>query len=123
MSTGQSAPIQPTEPIPMTESIPMIQDTTPTGAFAPAEPTAASAPAPAPAPATPTATPAAPARPTLRVGTVVWGLVLAVIGAGVIAVAAGARFDVELASIALLTLAGVALLAGSIATSARRRKG
>lgn len=80
-------------------------------------PTMAPQPAPLPAPVPP----AAPDRPALRVGTVVWGLVLAVIGAGVIAVAAGARFDLELASIGLLALAGVGLLAGSIATSARRR--
>lgn len=109
MSTDQTEPVQPTEPIPM------IQDTPPT-LTAPPAPTPPAAAAPTPA------EPIAPARPALRVGTIVWGLVLAVIGAGVIAVAAGARFDVELASIALLTLAGVALLAGSIATSARRRQ-
>jgi len=64
---------------------------------------------------------AKPARPTLRVGTVVWGLVLAVIGAGIIAVAAGAQFDLQLAFIGLLALGGIGLLAGSIATSARHR--
>jgi len=96
-------------------------------------------PAPAPAPETPafetpaTANTAAPesapaAAPitdqprALRVGTVVWGLILAVIGAGVIAVAAGAQFDLELALIGLLILAGAGLLAGSIVTSVRRRK-
>jgi hypothetical protein len=68
-----------------------------------------------------TALPVAPPRVTPRVGTVVWGLVLAVIGAGVIAAAAGFEFDVELASIALLALAGIGLVVGSIATSARRR--
>ena len=109
MSTDQTEPVQPTEPIPM------IQDTPPT-LTAPPAPTPPAAAAPTPA------EPIAPARPALRVGTIVWGLVLAVIGAGVIAVAAGARFDVELASSALLTLAGVALLAGAIATSARRRQ-
>ena len=65
--------------------------------------------------------PAKPARPTLRVGTVVWGLILALIGAGIIAVAAGARFDLQLAFIGLLALGGIGLLAGSIATSARHR--
>jgi hypothetical protein len=52
---------------------------------------------------------------------VVWGLILAVIGAGVFAVAAGAQLDLELAAIGLLALGGIGLLAGSIATSARRR--
>ena len=69
-----------------------------------------------------TVAPAAPGRPSPRVGTVVWGLILAVIGVGVIAAAAGARFDVELVSITLLALAGVGLLVGSIATSTRRRR-
>ncbi|MBC7550852.1 MAG: hypothetical protein H7269_08150 [Cellulomonas sp.] len=88
-------------------------------------------PAPAPstpaqsAPAQPEALPPAPpqpARPGPRVGTVVWGLILAVIGVGVIAAAAGARFDVELVAIALLVLAGVGLVVGSVATSVRRRR-
>ncbi len=62
------------------------------------------------------------ARPSLRVGTVVWGLVVALIGAGVIAVAAGARFDVELALIGLLALAGLGLVGGSVAAGMRRRR-
>ena len=88
---------------------------------------------PAPAPSTPAQSapaqpealppaPAQPARPGPRVGTVVWGLILAVVGVGVIAAAAGARFDVELVSIALLALAGVGLVVGSVATSVRRRR-
>jgi len=61
-------------------------------------------------------------RPPLRVATVVWGLVVAVIGAGIIAVAAGAVIDVELALIGLLALAGAALVAGSVAAEVRRRR-
>ncbi|WNB86070.1 hypothetical protein [Cellulomonas sp. ATA003] len=61
-------------------------------------------------------------RPSLRVGTVVWGLVIAIIGAGLIAIASGARFDVELAFIGLLALAGIALVVGSVVTGARRRR-
>lgn len=57
----------------------------------------------------------------VRVGTVVWGLVIAAVGVGLIATVAGARFDVELAVIALVAAAGVALLAGSVAKSLRRR--
>lgn len=137
MSTDQSRP-EATGPIDETESMGVQPDadqtiqiaearTTEFAATPPLSPPVSSppapesVPAPAPAPVPPVARPVAPGRPALRVGTVVWGLVLAVIGAGVIAVAAGVRFDVELASIALLALAGVGLLAGSIATSARRR--
>lgn len=70
------------------------------------------------------ATPGAP--PTdqgrgVRVGTVVWGLVLTAIGVGLLAVASGVVFDVELAMIILVAAAGVALLVGSILTEVRRR--
>jgi hypothetical protein len=74
-----------------------------------------------PAGATATTTAKRPVSRTLRVGTVVWGLIIALIGVGFIAVAAGARFDVELVLIGLLALAGVALVAGSMAVSMRRR--
>lgn len=74
-------------------------------------------------PATAETAPAAPTRPHLRVGTVVWGLIVAVIGVGVVALASGAEIDVELALIVLLGLAGVGLLGGSIAMAARRPRG
>lgn len=114
MSTDQSrpepsGPIDTTQPMDATRPIELRLDDSPTTEFAVTDSPATDSPA------------TEPPRSTLRVGTVVWGLVLALIGAGVIAVAAGARFDLELASIGLLALAGVALLAGSIATSARRR--
>ena len=71
----------------------------------------------------PTVTPSAPQngdrRP--RVGTIVWGLVLAAIGAGFLATAIGVHFDAELAFIVLVATAGVLLLVGSVATSRRRR--
>lgn len=63
--------------------------------------------------------PAPPQGP--RVGTVVWGLVVLAIGLGVLAASAGARIDVSLAAILLLGGAGVALVAGSIVSSFRRR--
>jgi len=69
---------------------------------------------PAPAPA--------PAPRGMRVGTIVWGLVLAAIGAGVLAWAIGVSFDVELAFIVLIAAAGVLLLVGSLATMVRRRR-
>jgi len=120
------APTQPFAPIPRTEP---VQDTAPlagAGSATGNRPDATghlSRPTPTTSVATPsTPEPAATAtRPTLRVGTVVWGLILAVIGAGVIAVAAGARFDLQLAFIGLLALGGIGLLAGSIATSVRHR--
>lgn len=59
--------------------------------------------------------------PRVRVGTVVWGLVIAAVGVGVLALASGYVFDVELAFIGLVTLAGVALLAGSLINGARHR--
>jgi hypothetical protein len=57
----------------------------------------------------------------IRVGTVVWGLVVAAIGIGLVATVAGVRFDVELAVIGLVAAAGLALLVGSFAKAARRR--
>jgi len=90
-------------------------------------------PAPAPAAPAPTPTPAAagPAdpsvtarepRPGIRVGTVVWGFVIAVIGAGILAAVGGASIDVQLASIIVLACAGVAMLVGSLVNGARRQQ-
>lgn len=77
-------------------------------------------PAPVEAPLAPAT---APRRDRgMRVGTVVWGLVLAAIGVGVLAWAIGVSFDVELAFIALVAAAGVLLLVGSLATALRRRR-
>jgi hypothetical protein len=60
-------------------------------------------------------------RPRLRVSTAVWGLVIAAIGVGVVALASGAVFDLQLALIALLAVAGAAMLGGSIAAAVRHR--
>ena len=76
---------------------------------------------PAPATSAPAATAPRPQR-GMRVGTMVWGLVLAAIGAGVLAWAVGVSFDVELAFIILVAAAGVLLLTGSLATTWRRRR-
>lgn len=56
-----------------------------------------------------------------RVGTVVWGLVVAAIGVGLLAIAWGANLDAELALIVLLGAAGVALLVGSLLGMRRSR--
>lgn len=71
------------------------------------------APAPTPAPV--------PEDRGPRSGTVVWGLVVAAVGVGVLAMAAGARIDAQLALIVLLAGAGAALLIGSVVSAARRR--
>ncbi len=81
----------------------------------PAVPVPPSTAAQPPAPRPPT-----PAGPELRVGTVVWGLVVAVVGIGIISFAWGARIDGGLALIVLLAGAGVALLVGSLVVGARR---
>lgn len=106
-------------------------------------PTAAAAPAPTEAqteepteapteayPADGTAAMSAPAEPEPvarrrgpRVGTVVWGLVLAVLGVGVLAWAADRHIDIEFAAILLIAGAGVALLLGSVLTVGRRGQG
>lgn len=92
--------------------------TTPTTAGAPptvpatlAETTAIHDPGPAPV---------APRR-SMRVGTIVWGLVIAAIGVGILAYALDVTFDAQLASIIVIFAAGLLLLVGSIATSRRRR--
>ena len=58
----------------------------------------------------------------VRVGTVVWGLVIAAIGVGLLAFASGVVFDVELALIGLVAAAGVGLLVGSLVTGMKRRR-
>jgi hypothetical protein len=68
------------------------------------------------------AAPAEPPRRRLRVGTVVWGLVIAAIGVGLLAWAAGFQIDVQLAMIVLLAVAGTALLVGSILSGARNAR-
>ena len=69
---------------------------------------------------TPSAPQPAP-RTTPRVGTVVWGLVVAAVGVGLLSIAWGAHLDTELAFIVLLGAAGVALLVGSLAGMRRSR--
>lgn len=74
--------------------------------------------APAAAPVAPAPEPAR----TLRVGTVVWGLVVAAVGVGLMSVSWGAHLDTELAFIVLLGAAGVALLVGSLVGMRRSRR-
>lgn len=64
----------------------------------------------------------APVSTDVRVGTIVWGLVLAAIGVGLLALAAGVSFDVELAFIILVALAGVGLVVGAVVAGVRRSR-
>jgi len=132
--SADDRPTDPTDPTDSTESIdleagdtdtrPMNHSedtmTTPTTAGAPptvpatpAETTAITTHDPGPAPVAP--------RRGVRVGTIVWGLVIAAIGAGILAYALDVTFDAQLASIIVIFAAGALLLIGSIATSRRRR--
>lgn len=78
---------------------------------------------PAPTGPVPQAGPVLAPRPSgPRVGTVVWGLVVVVIGLGLLATAAGFRIDLDVAAIVVLGAAGLALVGGSILTSLRRRR-
>lgn len=97
------------EPAPYTSPIGALY--APTDRVAP-DPVADPAPVVEPAPAD-------PPRRRLRVGTVVWGLVIAAIGVGLLAWAAGFAIDLQLAMIVLLAVAGTALLVGSIVSGAR----
>ncbi|MCC2335866.1 hypothetical protein [Cellulomonas wangsupingiae] len=71
----------------------------------------------------PSAAPDAPRtqhRPGVRVGTVVGGLIVVLLGAGVLLVAAGYTVDVQLAAIVLLIAAGVGLILGPLVQGLRR---
>ncbi len=61
------------------------------------------------------------ARDRVRVSTIVWGVVIALLGAGVLTIAAGYTIDLELAAIGLLVLAGLGLIVGPLVANARRR--
>lgn len=126
-------PTDPTDPMDSTESIDLEAGDTNTRPMNHSEdtmttPTTAGAPPTAPAPPAGTTTtihdpgpaPVAPRR-GVRVGTIVWGLVIAAIGAGILAYALDVTFDAQLASIIVIFAAGALLLIGSIATSRRRR--
>lgn len=56
-----------------------------------------------------------------RTGTLVGALVLILLGVGVVAVGLGVRLDLQAALIALLVIAGAALLVGALLSARRRR--
>lgn len=59
-------------------------------------------------------------RPAVRLGSVVWGLIVALVGVGVLLVGAGYTIDVQLAAIVLLIAAGLGLILGPLVQSLRR---
>ena len=59
-------------------------------------------------------------RRAVRIGTIVWGLIVAVVGAGVLTVVAGYRVDVQLAAIVLLIVGGLGIILGPLVQGARR---
>ncbi|QCB92984.1 hypothetical protein [Cellulomonas shaoxiangyii] len=127
MSTDDTRPLpaDETRPLPVDETRPLPVD----------EPVSGTADDPQRAPAadrahdgtadgaTATGTTGRPARDRARVGTIVWGVVIALLGAGVLAIAAGYTIDLELAAIALLILAGLGLIIGPLVANARRGRG
>jgi hypothetical protein len=57
-----------------------------------------------------------------RTGTIVWGFLILAVGVGLLAQAAGASIDLELAAIVLMGAAGALLVIGSLVSAARRRR-
>ena len=68
----------------------------------------------------PSATQQRAPRRAVRVGTIVWGLIVAAVGAGVLTVVAGYRVDVQLAAIVLLIVGGLGIILGPLVQGARR---
>ncbi len=109
-----ASPLDPEEHTMSTTPDPMTEDATPATAGATWRPQNATDEQ------TATVGPATDRR--VRVGTTVWGLVVLAVGLGLLALAAGAVFDVQLAVIGLIAAAGVALLVGSLLTATGRRR-
>jgi hypothetical protein len=117
--TGTAGTTDAPEPDLLTGSATYPTDTYPTDTY-PAAPSAHDAAPPVPpAPAAPLPA-STPTSRGIRVGTLVWGMVLAAVGVGVLALSAGYTLDVELAMIVLLGAAGAVMLVGSILKGRRR---
>lgn len=61
-------------------------------------------------------------KPTTRVGTIVWGVILLAAAVLLIAMASGVSIDLELTLIIGLAVAGVALVIGSLIATTRRSR-
>lgn len=118
---GATSPIDVPQEDTMTEPMIAGRETPPPTDDPAVSSTAASPHATAPAPAAAVAPPAKAPRRVVRVGTIVWGLVIAAIGALILAYALDVDVDTELAVIIVTAAAGVLLLGGTIANSLRRK--
>ncbi|ACQ81280.1 hypothetical protein Bcav_3036 [Beutenbergia cavernae DSM 12333] len=107
-----SEPIFPTTPTPVE---PTAWDVPPTGEATPSTPPVRDEPVVITPPVAPVLRSRGP-----RPGTVVWGLVIMAVGIVLIAIASGARIDLQLTFIVLLTGAGLALLIGALLAGRRR---
>lgn len=90
----------------------------PSGVYLPGPGPSVASPAPAATAAAEESS--APERRGARMGTVVWGILLAAIGAGIVARGLDVGFDVELALIVVLCVMGGALLVGSVVAVIRK---
>ncbi len=135
-TTPVGAPGHPNAPIDSTPTRVLSDDSSRQSASSPIaglpSATAADAPSPQASPAAPA--PAAPVMPDAqpmavapdvrrgpRTSTLVGALVLILLGAGVAAVGLGGRLDLQAALIALLVIAGSALLVGALLSARRSR--
>lgn len=120
--TGATSPIDVPQEDTMTNPTTSDERTAPLETHAATAATAsATSTTPPTSPAGGPAGPVAPRRRGPRVGTIVWGLVIAAIGAFILAYALDVAFDEELAFIIVIAAAGVLLLLGSVVTTRRRR--
>lgn len=63
-----------------------------------------------------------PRKAGVRVSTVVWGLVVFLVGLCLMAVAFGARIDAQLVFVAILVIAGLGLIAGAVLAAIKSRR-
>ena len=121
-TSTQAYPVQdaPVDPEPTATSVPVPSEPSPAPAVDPAAQWNATAQQKAQHSPGPGLAGEDPQPRGLRVGTVVWGFVLVAVGAGILALALGATYDLDLALIALLSVAGLVLVVGSIVSSSRR---
>lgn len=113
-----------TRPLPVDETQPLPATGTGTGTGTDSSAASSTTATDDDADGTADAADASPARrDRVRVGTIVWGVVIALLGVGVLTIAAGYTIDLELAAIGLLVVAGLGLIIGPLVASARRGRG
>lgn len=115
-----------TQPLPVTDDTQVLPAPADTGPAEPLAPPEQLEPREPSRPAEPADVAAGTSRPLVRTGprtgTIVWGLLILAAGVGLLAQAAGASIDLELAAIVLMGAAGALLVVGSLVSGARRRR-